>query len=84
MLTRSDKPGKAMNPTSNSNDISFGRESVGTLLVDSVLFRFVEDELLPAIGIESSAFWQGLESLIDELMPTNRAHNTINARYSLK
>ena len=73
MLTRSGKPGKAMNPTSNSNDISFGRESVGTLLVDSVLFRFVEDELLPAIGIESNTFWQGLESLIDELTPTNRA-----------
>ncbi|MDH3274437.1 MAG: malate synthase G [Gammaproteobacteria bacterium] len=62
-----------MNPTSNSSDISFGREPVGSLLVDSVFFRFVEDELLPAIGIESSTFWRGLESLIDDLTPTNRA-----------
>ena len=73
MLTRSGKPGKAMNPTSNSSDISFGRESVGTLLVDSVFLRFVDDELLPAIGIEPSEFWRGLESLIDDLTPTNRA-----------
>ncbi len=73
MLTRSGKPGKAMNPNSSSNDISKRRQSVGTLLVDSIFLRFVNDELLPAIGIESSAFWPRLESLIDDLTPTNRA-----------
>jgi malate synthase len=73
MLTRSGKPGKAMNPNSSSNDMSKRRQSVGTLLVDSIFLRFVNDELLPAIGIESSAFWPRLESLIDDLTPTNRA-----------
>lgn len=53
-----------------SNNVS--RQSVGALRVDSTFLKFVEDELLPAIGIESSEFWQGLESLIDDLTPTNR------------
>jgi len=57
----------------NSESDNASRQSVGTLLVDSVFLAFVEDELLPAVGIESSAFWQGLESLIDDLTPTNRA-----------
>ncbi len=57
----------------NSESYSASRQSVGTLLVDSVFLRFIEDELLPAAGVESSAFWQGLESLIDDLTPTNRA-----------
>jgi len=32
----------------------------------------VEGELLPAIDLDPSKFWQGLESLVDELTPTNR------------
>ena len=48
------------------------RQLVGTLLVDPVFLGFVEDELLPAVGIDSSTFWQGFESLIDDLTPTNR------------
>ncbi len=57
----------------NSESDNVSRQLVGTLLVDSVFLRFVEDELLPAVGIESSEFWQSLESLIDDLTPTNRA-----------
>jgi malate synthase len=68
MLTQS-MPGKAMN--SKSHNAS--HEPVGTLLVHSVFLRFVDDELLPAIGIEPSEFWQGLESLINDLTPANRA-----------
>jgi malate synthase len=68
MLTQS-MAGKTMN--SESDNAS--RQSVGTLLVDSVFLAFVEEELLPAIGIEAGDFWQGLESLIDDLTPINRA-----------
>ena len=57
----------------NTESNNASRRSVGTLRVDSIFLRFVEDELLPAIGIESSEFWQGLESLIDDLTPTNRS-----------
>ncbi len=45
---------------------------VGNLQVDPVFHDFVEDELLPAIGFDSTRFWGGLESLIDDLTPTNR------------
>jgi len=45
---------------------------VGNLQVDPVFHGFVEDELLPAIGFDSARFWGGLESLIEDLTPTNR------------
>ena len=45
---------------------------VGNLQVDPVFHAFIEQELLPAIGIDTSSFWSGLESLIDDLTPVNR------------
>lgn len=54
------------------SSVSGDRIQVGTLLVDSDFYRFVEDELLPAITFDSAAFWTGLETLIDELTPLNR------------
>jgi len=45
---------------------------VGNLRVDPVFHDFVEDELLPAIGLDSARFWDGFESLIEDLTPTNR------------
>jgi len=38
-----------------------------------VFFDFVEHELLLAIGFKSEIFWSGLESIVAELTPTNRA-----------
>ena len=34
---------------------------------------FVEQELLPAIGLKPDVFWSGLESIIVDLTPTNRS-----------
>jgi malate synthase len=62
-----------MSPTDTSDVISASRQAVGSLRVDTVFLSFVEDELLPAIGFDSNEFWRGLESLIDDLTPTNRA-----------
>ena len=45
---------------------------VSNLRVDPVFHDFVENELLPAIGFDSTRFWGGFESLIDDLTPTNR------------
>ena len=42
------------------------------LKINPVFRRFVEDELLPAIGLDSNDFWQGLESIVTDLTPTNR------------
>jgi malate synthase len=51
---------------------STGYEQVGSLSVKSVLHRFVEDELLPAAGLESQQFWQGLEDLVSRFSEANR------------
>ena len=51
---------------------STGYEQVGGLSVSSVFHSFVESELLPAAGLESAQFWQGLESLVDRFSDTNR------------
>ncbi|MCH7822953.1 MAG: malate synthase G [Proteobacteria bacterium] len=48
------------------------RCTVGNLRVNPVFYRFVEDELLPAISFDSAAFWRGFEDLIDDLTPVNR------------
>jgi len=42
------------------------------LSVAAVFHRFIEQELLPAIGFDPAGFWQGLESLITDLTPVNR------------
>ena len=53
------------------------RQIIGALSISPVFFDFVEQELLPAIGFESAEFWSGLESIITELTPTNRALLTV-------
>ena len=49
------------------------REEPSTLTVSPALSQFVEGELLPVIGLKPDAFWSGLESIIDDLTPVNRA-----------
>ena len=46
--------------------------TAGNLSVASSFYEFVEDELLPSINVASNTFWQGLESLLDDLTPANR------------
>jgi len=48
------------------------RQSIGGLSIDPAFHEFVEQELLPAIGMESLDFWQGVEVIINELTPVNR------------
>ena len=43
------------------------------LTVSPALSQFAESELLPAIGIKPDDFWSGLESIVDDLTPVNRA-----------
>ncbi len=45
---------------------------IGGLCIDPVFFRFVEEELLAEIEFEAATFWNGLESIVDELTPLNR------------
>lgn len=48
------------------------RQTEGGLSIDPTFYRFIEQELLPAIGMLSDDFWQGVEALVDELTPVNR------------
>ena len=44
-----------------------------TLTISPIFGQFIDDELLPAIGIGPDTFWPRLEALIDDLSPLNRA-----------
>jgi malate synthase len=43
------------------------------LKIDAGLAAFVEQEVLPPLGIAAEAFWQGLAALCDDFVPRNRA-----------
>jgi malate synthase len=43
------------------------------LKVDAALAAFVEGEVLPPLGKDASAFWQGVAALLDDFAPRNRA-----------
>ena len=47
--------------------------SRGGLSVSNLLINLVETEVLEGLDVAPGAFWQGLESLVKELGPTNRA-----------
>jgi malate synthase len=49
------------------------RVQVGTLQVAEVLRDFIEREALPGTGVEAGQFWSGLEAIITDLAPKNRA-----------
>jgi len=42
------------------------------LSIDPAFQSFVECELLPAIGVDVSTFWSGLQQIIEDLSPENR------------
>lgn len=45
--------------------------SVGSLHVSTVLYEFLENEVLPGSGVQSESFWSGFETLIKDLTPRN-------------
>jgi malate synthase len=47
--------------------------SIDRLEIASELHTFIEREVLPATGIAPTAFWAGLQSIVAEFMPRNRA-----------
>lgn len=56
-----------MAPSENENN-----NKIGSLQVHHKFQSFVEDELLPATGLDADSFWSGLEVLIGDLTPVNR------------
>ncbi|MDN6856837.1 malate synthase G [Pseudomonas sp. CAN2814] len=49
------------------------RVQVGGLQVAKVLFDFVNNEAIPGTGIAADKFWAGVETVINDLAPKNKA-----------
>ncbi|NEX62828.1 malate synthase G [Noviherbaspirillum galbum] len=49
------------------------RTSCHGLQVATNLYRFIEDQVLPGSGIDSTAFWKGFDAIVSELAPKNAA-----------
>ncbi len=48
------------------------RIKIGTLRIEKILHDFVTNEALPNTGITAQTFWNGLETLLEELTSENR------------
>ena len=49
------------------------RVQKGILAIDQQLFDFIENEVLPKVGIDSDGYWSGFEKVIKEFTPRNKA-----------
>ena len=49
------------------------RTTVHGLHVATELYRFIEDEVLPKVGVASAAFWQGFDAIVHDLAHRNAA-----------
>lgn len=48
------------------------RTTLGRLQVATELQRFIDEEVLPGTGLDTAAFWSGVDALVHELAPRNR------------
>ncbi len=48
------------------------RTPLGRLQVATELQRFIDEEVLPGTGLDTAAFWSGVDQLVHELAPRNR------------
>ncbi len=49
------------------------RTTCNRLQVATVLYRFIEDKVLPGTGVDSATFWKGFDALVNDLTPKNLA-----------
>ena len=49
------------------------RIQIGRLRVATVLARFIDDEVLPGTAVDPAVFWAGVDTLVHDLAPKNRA-----------
>ncbi|HEY1393735.1 MAG TPA: malate synthase G [Methylibium sp.] len=49
------------------------RTTIHRLQVANDLYRFIEDQVLPATGVSSASFWQGFDAIVHDLAPKNTA-----------
>jgi malate synthase len=49
------------------------RTTVHGLEVDTALKRFIDDQVLPTVGVAQDKFWQGFDQIVTDLGPKNAA-----------
>ncbi|WP_218688854.1 malate synthase G [Psychrobacter sp. BF1] len=45
----------------------------GTLAIEQQMYDFIENEVLPSVGVDSDNFWAGFEKVVKEFTPRNKA-----------
>jgi malate synthase len=49
------------------------RTTIHGLAVDTALKRFIDEEVLPTVGVDNAKFWRGFDAIVRELSPQNTA-----------
>jgi malate synthase len=49
------------------------RTTIHGLQVDSALKRFIDEQVLPTVGVDNAKFWQGFDAIVRDLSPRNEA-----------
>ena len=57
----------------NHGNVMIYRIKTGNISVHETLFRFINDEALPGNGVAEVEFWTGLEGVIAEFAPQDKA-----------
>lgn len=45
----------------------------GSLAIDQQLYNFIQNEVLPEVGVDSEQYWQNFEKIVKEFQPRNKA-----------
>jgi hypothetical protein len=70
-------------PAVTSDEMSMNEQrEFSALRISPVFGQFVEDELLPAIGVSPEVFWPGLESIINAPAVARPGTMTSTAHFS--
>ena len=49
------------------------RTPIHNLQVATSLYQFIEQQVLPAVGVKSDKFWKGFAGIVTDLAPKNAA-----------
>ena len=45
----------------------------GSLAIDKQLYEFIQNEVMPVVGLDNDKFWQDFEAIVKEFSPRNKA-----------
>lgn len=57
---------------SNSVNNNENRVQKGILAIDSQLYNFIENDVLPRVGVESDTYWSNFEEVVKKFTPRNK------------